>query len=678
MVSKQSSSVQDEPLVPASVQLPEFTFKVIFLSILLAAVMSAANAYLALKIGQTISASIPASVLAIGILRLFRHSNVLESNLIQTAASAGEGVAAAICFVLPAMIFIHAWKGFNYWQTVGITAFGGLIGVFFSIPLRRVMLSMPTLTFPEGTAVGNVLRVTSIAKKGSGHMKRLIQGISIGGLMGFAQSGIQVFASSIGYWTRIGSSVVGAGLGFSPAIFAAGYIVGIEVGISLFTGFVLGWLVILPAVSSYFGVPHDQSVYDSAMDLWSTHLRFVGVGVMLVGGVWTLLRLLKPVYEGIKLSFTTLKHAADSQSGLPRTERDIPLVWAFLGVMICALLLFLLLLHFAHVENLFAHYDTAHVLWGVFVTLLYVLVIGFFLATICAYFTGLVGSSNNPLSGILILALLILGGLYFFVFSHHGDGKVAAMMVLVATAVATCAAISNENLQDLKAGKMVGSTPWKQQLILALGVVVSAFVIGPVLELLFQAYGMGGVFPHKGMDPSQMLAAPQAGLMASVIQGIRAEKLHWAMINLGAVLSVLIIIVDELLRLKGRRLPALAVGLGVYLPPSIILPTVVGGVVKYFVTRSGRQAKTKKEKIRAEDCAQNGILLACGLVAGAALMGVFLAVPFVMAGSSNALSIMPDGWDELARLLGFLSFLGMAYWTYKISRYQKKILSEDE
>lgn len=672
----QPNSAKNEPLVPADVKLPEFTVKVIVISIILAAVMSSANAYLALKIGQTISASIPASVLAIGILRLFRHSNVLESNLIQTAASAGEGVAAAICFVLPAMIFVHAWKGFDYWQTAGITAFGGLIGVFFSIPLRRVMLSMQTLRFPEGTAVGNVLRVTSTAKKGSGHMKRLIQGISIGGLMGFAQTGVQVFSNTIGYWFRIKDMVFGVGLGFSPAIFAAGYIVGIEVGISLFTGFVLGWVVILPAISAYYGVPHAATVYDSAMNLWSDHLRFVGVGVMLVGGVWTLIRLIKPVFDGIKLSITTLKHSTDSQSGLPRTERDVPLLWAFGGVLLCALLLYLLVLHFTHVGGLFHTYSSTHVMWGAFATILYVLVVGFFLATICAYFTGLVGSSNNPLSGILIMAVLILGALFFFVFPHHGDGRVAALMVLVTTAVATCASISNENLQDLKAGQMVGATPWKQQLILMLGVLVSALVIGPVLELLFQAYGMGGVFPHKGMDPSQMLAAPQAGLMASVINGIRAEKLHWAMINLGAGLSVLIIIADEVLRRSNRRLPALAVGLGVYLPPSIILPTVLGGLVKFFVTRSARFAKTNAEKMQAEDNAQNGILLACGLVAGAALMGVILAVPFVMMGSANALSIMPGGWRTLAQLLGLLSFFGMCYWTYLISAYRKQSADE--
>ena len=661
---------QNEPLVPAKTSLPELTFKVIILSIILAAVMSAANAYLALKIGQTISASIPASVLAIGILRFFKNSNVLESNLIQTAASAGEGVAAAIAFVLPAMIFIHAWQSFNYWQTVAVTAFGGLLGVFFSIPLRRVMLNMPTLRFPEGTAVGNVLRVTSMSRDKT-HIRRLIQGISIGGLMAFAQDGIQIFSDSIGYWFKSGKAVFGAALGFSPALFAAGYIVGIEVGISLFTGFVLGWVVVLPALSAHYGLPEGKTLFDSVMAIWSTQLRFVGVGVMLVGGVWTLIRLIGPVVEGIKVSFISL-HGVGAKSRLPRTERDIPILWAFFGVLICALLLYLFVLHFAYFENLDHFYGNTFLLWAVLATVLFILVVGFFLATICAYFTGLVGSSNNPLSGILILSILILGGVYFFIFKQSADGKVAGLMVMVSTVLATCASISNENLQDLKAGQMVGSTPWKQQFVLALGVVVSALIIGPVLELLYQAYGIGGVFPRAGMDPSQMLSAPQAGLMASVINGVRTQNMPWTMIIIGCVIAVLVIVVDEILRRKNHRLPALAVGLGIYLPPSIILPTVVGGLVKFMVMRSSKAAHTEKQLAKAEDARQNGLLMACGLVAGAALMGVFLAVPFVIMGSANALAILPARFSLLTQLMGLISFLALALWVYKISRYSKK------
>jgi putative OPT family oligopeptide transporter len=668
-VTKKSDSFHQEPLIPAKTNLPELTVKVILLSIILAAVMSAANAYLALKIGQTISASIPASVLAIGVLRFFKDSNVLESNLIQTAASAGEGVAAAIAFVLPAMLFIHAWNGFNYWETVAVTAFGGLLGVFFSIPLRRVMLSMPTLRFPEGTAVGNVLRVTSASRDGT-HMKRLVQGSIFGGLMAFAQTGIQVLSNTIGYWFTVGRAVFGISVGFSPAIFAAGYIVGIEVGISLFTGFVVGWLIVLPLLSMHFGLPSSKTLFDAVMALWSEKLRFVGVGVMLVGGVWTLIRLIQPVIAGIKLSINTLRHAGEEgSSGLPRTERDVPIFWALVGVLVCLLILYTFVVHFTIAEKLYLDYHNGFLAVAALITVLYLLVIGFFLATICGYFSGLVGSSNNPLSGILILSILILGGIYYFVFPHHGDNKIAALMVMIVTVAATCASISNENLQDLKAGQMVGATPWKQQLVLALGVVVSAFVIGPVLDLLYNAYGIGGVFPRPGMNPAQMLAAPQAQLMASVINGIRSQNLPWDMILIGAVVAVIVIIVDEIIRHRGHRLPALAVGLGVYLPPSIILPTVIGGVVKFFVTRSSRSAKTAAQKEIVEARLQSGTLAACGLVAGAALMGVILAIPFVILGSADALNIMPDSLSWLRHLLGLLTFSALIIWMYRISAY---------
>src|SRR3989338_6017771 len=424
------------------------------------------------------------------------------------------------------MIFIHAWMGFDYWQTVTITALGGLLGVLFSIPLRRVMLSMPALRFPEGTAVGNVLRVTSESRSGT-HMKRLIQGISIGGVMAVVQSGLQVLSDTIGYWFQAGRAVFGMSLGFSPALISAGYIVGIEVGLSLLAGIFIGWVVVLPALSFHYGLPSSKTIYDSVMSIWSTQLRYVGVGVMLVGGVWTLIRLINPVFQGIKLSFVSLKASSNEVGGLPRTERDIPITLAFAGVLICALLLYFFLMHFTYVDHLYVTYHGVFLLWAMLITVLFLLVIGFFLATICAYFTGLIGSSNNPLSGILILSILLLGGLYWFLFPHHGDGKIAALMVIVTAIIATCASISNENLQDLKAGQMVGSTPWKQQVILALGVVVSAFIIGPVLELLFQAYGMAGVFPHANMDASHMLGAPQANLMASVINVVRSQHLPW-------------------------------------------------------------------------------------------------------------------------------------------------------
>lgn len=664
-----NNSGSDKPLIPASKRLPELTFKVIILSIILAAVLAAANAYLALKIGTTISASIPASVLALGILRFFKKHNVLESNIIQTAASAGEGVAAAIAFVLPAMVILHIWTEFSYWKTAFITMLGGVLGVLFSIPLRRVMLNMKTLRFPEGTAIGNVLRASSLGK---GVLSYLVKGSLAGGLIAFSQTGLNIISSSLQLWRVTTTTLFGMSFGFTPATFAAGYIVGFEVAISLFVGLIIGWVIMLPLIAHYYGFMHQGSAYDMVMIVWSKQLRFAGVGLMLVGGVWTLLRLFKPVIEGVKISFATLRTVGIAGVHSTRTERDIPIVWVFFGSVIIALLLNVLFMYIIQHSDL--NYSRSYLLGASFFSVMYVLIVGFLLATVCAYFTGLIGSTNNPLSGILIMTILLLGVLYAFVFYKHGPSQVdsvAGMIIIITAVIATTAAISNENLQDLKAGKMVGSTPWKQQFILVLGVCVSALVIAPVLDFLFKAYGMGGVFPHPGMNPANMLPAPQAGLLAAVAKGIRTHNLDWNMVVTGALVGVAMIVVDEFLRSRTKFfLPTLAVGLGIYLPPEIITPIIAGGLVNFLVRHKNAKATSEADKKQAEERSTNSVLLACGMVAGSALMGVALSVPFVLLGSSDALSIMPHGFKQIADMLGLATIVGLCWWLYTVGRFK--------
>lgn len=649
------------PLYGPDVSLPEFTIKSIVLSIILALVLAASNAYLALKIGTTISASVPASIMAIGILRFFKNSNVLESNLIQTAASAGEGVAAASAFILPAMVLLGVWQSFPLWETAVVVIVGGILGVLFSIPLRRVMLNLPTLKFPEGTAVGNVLRISA---NGSGSLKVISWGGLMGGLVSLFQSGLRVLSDSVQLWTGMGSTVFGCGIGFNAASLAAGYIIGIEVAVSLLVGLIVGWLVLIPILGAHLGLPAASSLYDSVMDLWSNHLRFVGVGTMLVGGVWTLLRLLRPVWEGVRTSFTGLAHQQRADGRLPRTERDIAGKWVILGTLVFSVLLYFLLRHV--IDEVSMNGMTEGLVGLTIAVIVGVLVLGFVVATVCAYFTGLIGSTNNPLSGIMILVILAFSIFFLIYFGEGLSGHtkhVAAMVIMVSLVVATMGSISNENLQDLKAGQMVGATPWKQQIMLAIGVVVSAFVLGPVLNLLFNAYGMGGVFPHPGMNPENMLAAPQASLMAAVAQGVLTHNLEWNMVAIGAVLAVIVIIVDEYLRRHGRCLPALAVGLGIYLPPEVITPLIVGGVISSLVKRQLK--KSGRPLTPEEGHHQKGILLACGLVAGSAIMGVILAIPFVIKGSSNALSIVSAGFAPIADVLGLLAFVALCVWIYR-------------
>lgn len=662
----------EEPLIPASQTLPELTFRAVVIAILLAIILAASNAYLALKIGTTIAASIPASVLALGILRFFKNSNVLESNTIQTAASAGEGMAAALSFILPAMIVLGVWQGFPYWETALIGLLGGLLGVLFSIPLRRILLAMPSLSFPEGTAVGNVLRS---AAKGGAQLKYLVQGASVGGLVSFFQSGLKLFSDNIQTWALAGRSLFGMGFGLTSATLAAGYIIGFEVGVSLLLGVVIGWLVILPLLGLHFGVSHSEDVYSAAMDLWDQHLRFVGVGTMLVGGVWTLIRLAKPVYQGLAVSLRAIQKGRESSSILSRTERDIPMNWVLGLVVLASLILYGFLIYEMEGQGIFNTVPDIILIAGT--TVIFVGAMGFLLAIVCGYFVGLVGSTNSPISGIMIMAILLLSLMYLLFFRHdiHGEmSAAAALVIIVAGVMAGIASISNENIQDLKAGQMVGATPWKQQLMLVVGVVASTLVIGPVLDLLYNAYGMAGSFPRPGMSHAQMLGAPQASLMAAVTRGVLTRNLQWGMIEIGIAIAIGMIVLDEIASRRSHfRFPPLAVGLAIYLPPEIMTPIILGGFISYLVkSQHAKLAKTKEEQEQASEANHHAILIACGMVAGSAVLGVILAIPFVLMGSSDALAIVPASFVPYANILGLIVFGLLALWFYRAGIFKTR------
>jgi putative OPT family oligopeptide transporter len=677
MYNAQKATTETQPFIAADKNLPEITVKAVILAIIVTAILGASNVYLALKLGQTVAASIPAAVLAMGVLRFFRNTNVLENNIVQTAASAGEGVAAAISFVLPALIIMGYWSQFHYWGTFCLTVVGGVLGVLFSIPLRRVMLNYPTLSFPEGTAIGNVLKASA---SGSTKMRSMLQGGFVGALISLLQAGLKVFSDNLQLWSNLGGKAIfGIGLGFSPALIAAGYIVGVQASISMLLGLILGWLIGMPILTHIYGIPGADSVYDSAMNMWSHHIRFIGVGTMLLGGAWTLVTLLKPIFKGIVTSFQSLRTAREShKNGIitPRTERDLPINYVIWASLILCVLAFFTCFYFLNSDS---GGISQHMIYGVSIFgALYILIGGFFIASVCAYLSGLVGMTNNPLSGLLLGSVLLTSLILLPFFKEYIAHDAAAaksaisIVIIITTIVATVIAISGENLQDLKAGQMVGATPWKQQVMLLLGVVVAAFVVGPVLELLFQAYGMGGVFPRSGMDPSQMLPAPQAGLMTAVAQGVFGHHLPWPEIITGVIIAFFAIICDEILKRKNLRLPVLAIGIGIYLPPEIITPVVVGGFVNLLAKHAlQRRYRAIEDQAKIRLAFSNGTLLACGLVAGAALMGVLLAIPFVLKGSSDALSVVSAGFKPIAEILGLLVTIGLCVWLYKTTRYEE-------
>lgn len=649
-----------KPFISADTKLPEITIKGLILAVILTAVLGAANAYLGIKIGMTISASIPAAVISMGVLRWFKQSNVLENSIVQTAASAGEALVAGIAFTVPALLTLHFWDTFNYIQTVAIALVGGMFGVIFSVPLRRVMLADKTLRFPEGIAIASVLK----ASAGDDiSMKPLIIGGVVGSVISFAQSGIQIFSESISTWFVSNQRVFGAGFGFSPAMVAAGYIVGAYVAVSITVGMIVAWVFCLPAMSHGFSY-NPNNLLDSVMTVWSTKIRYVGVGTMLVGGLWTFITLVKPIAKTLWMNMRAHHHT--HHSNLIRTEKDIPMKYLkWITIFMCIPLFIYFYQGFTQTNISLSH--TLHLSATITATLI-CLVFGFILAAVCAYFAGLVGSSSSPISGVTLAIVLISAGIFYLLFHNqinlHNNAaiiKASAYTILVAAIVATMGAISNDTMQDLKSGSIVGSTPWKQQVALIIGMVAAAFVIPEVLKLLFNAYGMAGVMPRPGMDPRNMLSAPQATLMASVAQGVFGGKLPWSLIIIGVVVGVVAIIIDELIKHKDLRLPALAVGMGIYLPFDVTSALALGGYLSYFVKRS----MNKQTKANAERNSQNATMLACGIVAGSALMGVVLAIPFVILQSSDALSIMPQSLGWLANILGFLSLAAMVYWIYR-------------
>lgn len=632
-----------------------FTLKAIILSLVLAVVLAAANAYLALKISTTISASIPAAVLSIGIFRLFKKYSVYECNLVQTAASAGEGMAAAASFILPSLVIFHFWTSFNYWTTTAIIGLGGILGVFLSIPLRRILLSLPELKYPEGTAIGNVLKVSTSQTKGL--LKYLLTGAGAGAVVTFLQQGMQVVGGLLPLWAKARGTLFGISIGFGPAAFAAGFIIGPEVAFSLLIGLIIGWGTLIPYFSYKFGIPLAVNNYNAVMMLSSHHMRYVGVGCMLIGGVWSFIKLIRPIGEGMKLSVSVLrkKHLVSEQ------ERDIPLIWTGLGVLVFSAFIFAFLAYiFGHL-HINASYNITII--ALVVSLLFIMIVGFLLTTVCGYITGVVGSTNSPLSSMIITSVLLVGIIYLAIFHLQNPAEIhmlVGLVLLVSAIVGTIAAIGTENFQDLKAGQMIGATPWKQQAMLALGVLTASFFIAPVLNLLFNAYGIGGVLPRPDMSASQMLSAPQAVLVGTLANAIVLHQVDWSPILLGVGIALIVLLVDGLIcrRYCRFRITPLAVGMAIYLPADLISVMILGGIVHLALRYIAKKRLAKCDD--QEEVIDMANMSACGMVAGSALMGVFLAIPFALSGNPNILTpafALSPHYIWIGEALGLISII---------------------
>jgi len=670
------------PYVRAEDDLPQITIKAVVLGVLLSAILAGANAYLGLKVGMTVSASIPASVISMAILRFFKRSNILENNIVQTAASAGESLAAGVIFTLPALILLRYWADFPFLDTMAIAMFGGVLGVLFTIPLRRALIIEQGLKFPEGVATGEVLKAGTEGGQG-------IKQIGLAGLFGaiykLGQTGLKIFTGTVSGSITIGRSIFGMGTDLSVALLGVGYIVGLNIAIMVFAGGLISWLFGIPLYMAFADPAHVAQVvghskgYEAALEIWSQKIRYMGVGSMVVGGIWALISLAKPLKDGIMSSWEAVKKARSGQGHtILRTEQDMPINYVMWGILGLAIPIFIVFTQVIDTSNLPV---TSGLYWTTMgVGALFSLVAGFLFSSVAGYMAGLVGSSNNPISGVTIATILatalillaLLGTQLQFSVDTEQAKAAAAAAIVVGAMVACAAAIAGDNMQDLKAGQLVGATPYKQQIMQIVGVVAASLVIAPILSLLFNAYGMGGVLPRPGMNPDEMLSAPQATLMQSVAEGVFARNLEWNMIWIGAVIAVGIIILDKVLEAKGSdfRAPVLAVAVGIYLPIELTVPIFIGGMIAWYAARKVRKRAlaTGEDPEAAETNAeQRGLLFSSGLITGEALIGIILAIPFAIQESTDALRIVPQSFVPYANWLGGIAAIFFCIWLYKVA-----------
>lgn len=660
---------------------PEISLRGIILALILVVLLAASNAFLGLKVGMTVAASIPAAVISMGVLRFFKNSNVLENNIVQTLASAGEALVGGTIFIVPAFVLLGYWHTFPYFETVSIAAVGGVLGVLFSIPLRRVLLNHKSLKFPEGTAIGHVLNAGAGQNKQD--LNKIVQGGLVGGLISFAQSGLKVLSEGFNSWFSIGNhTIFGLALGFNPALLAAGYIVGIQVALAILLGAIICWLVAIPLLTTHY-VGNLTVMADIAMKIWQEQVRYIGVGVMLGSGFWTLLTLAKPLAVSLKASFVSMKQAEKMNLKIiPNTERDIPINYVLLATLLLMIPVFFIVGHYVSQQHLGI---TNHYYWFVITMMtLFVLIAGFVFSSLCGYFSGLVGATNSPISSLALGAIMSASLLALVLLENYTGLKLnaeqsaaAAVMVIATCAIVACAAaISNDNIQDLKAGQLVGATPWKQQLMLILGVLVAATVVPLVLRLLFQAYGIGDVFPRPGMDPMQALSAPQATAMSFVVKAAFLHQLPWGLLGTGGLIAMACLLLNAYLSRYNFTLPALAVGMGIYLSFQTMAPLIIGGILSFVLEKIAKKRHriTRQDEIEETVAYQayhrsrhSGLVLACGIVAGSTMMGVILAVPFALAKSTEVLRIVSTSFMSTSNILSLLVLLSIVVWFYGIT-----------
>jgi len=650
-------------------RLGELTIRGLLLGGAITLVFTAANVYLGLKVGLTFASSIPAAVISMAVLRALRQGTIQENNIVQTVASAA-GTLSSIIFVLPGLVMVGWWTNFPFWETFGVCAIGGTLGVMYSVPLRRAMVTTSDLPYPEGVAAAEVLIVGagSRSEEAAGENRTGLLTVASGSLASAAFALVvatRLFIDEIDTFFRVGPASTGMGLSLSLALLGAGHLIGLGVGLAMLFGLFVAWGIATPVLTALH--PAAGTAADVANAVWRHQVRFIGAGAIGVSSLWALGRLARPVIGGVLSSLATSRRLALGEAdAVPRVERDIPIGTVTLVSLACLVPLGILFAAFLSGGAL-----GPEVVPLTLEAIVYVVIAGFLVAASCGYMAGLIGSSNSPVSGLAILTVLGASLLLAAVFKGASPavGPTLVAYALFVTAVVLCVAtISNDNLQDLKTGQLVGATPWKQQVALIVGVIFGSLVIPPILDLINHAYGFAGAPAGHGVAAiaSQPLPAPQATLISTLAKGVISGDIPWNLIGIGALAGLGIVALDEILRLRKLALPPLAVGLGIYLPPGTILTVVVGAVAGHYYNRRARKAANPEAAQRL------GVLLASGLIVGESLFGVLLAGLIVASGKGTPLALVGDSFAGASNVLGGLGFVaavaGLYAWIDRLGR----------
>ena len=639
----------------------ELTLRGIILGAVLTVILTAANVYAGLKIGLTVATSIPAAVISMAVLKAFRDSTIQENNIVQTIASAA-GTLSAIVFVLPGLVMIGWWTGFPYWLSVAVIAIGGILGVMYSVPLRRALVTGTDLPYPEGIAAAEVLKVGS-GIGGAEENRRglmLIVWSAIASALFYALAQTRLLASEAAKAFKVGSGATSVSGSLSMLLIGVGHLVGLTVGIAMFVGLLISWAYLVPHYTSLTAMPAGTSLDDFVGGVFVHKVRFIGAGTIGIAAIWTLLRIIGPIISGITGALAANRERkAGRADSLPITERDIPIGIVTATILVSMIPIGLLLYAFAS-TNPIAASPTATIVSSI----VYILVAGVVIAAVCGYMAGLIGASNSPISGVGILAVVGISLILVMLFPHAtGDASksLVAFALFVTSVVFGVATIANNNLQDLKTGQLVEATPWRQQVALVLGVIFGALVIPPVLDLLNTAFGFQGAPGAK----ETALAAPQASIISAISQGLLSGQFDWTLIEIGAGIGIVVIVIDEVLRkMKRGALPPLAVGMGIYLPMALTLLIPLGALLGWLYD------KWAARTANPEFAQRMGVLLATGLIVGESIMGVVYAGIVAATQSDAPLALVSENlWAVPLGILVFLAVvLGFYAWTRRETR----------